>query len=292
MNHHKRLLSNLCALAVGTSFVACMNSSQTKAAAPSPVAANQAVAPAAVEPTAQEQVSTGTAAQDAYAGTGATGSGTGATGTMDEAQSNAPQTWGAGASQPNSPPMGVTNPMGGMDVSGLNDAQLAAVVHAMNDGEIQEAQLAETKASAASVKRYAQHLLNAHRDMMNKNSALLARLQIIPSDNSVSNQIKSDAQNELSTLRSMRGKDFDRDYVDAQVRNHNKSLELVDRVAPLVKNAEVRAQLQSDRTRIEAHLRDAERLQESLQKGSTNAQPPAWREQNPPGGRQSGPNTL
>jgi putative membrane protein len=292
MNHPKRLLSNLCALAVGTSFAACMNSSQTRAAAPAPAATSQAVAQVPVEPSAQEQTSTGTAAQDAYAGTGPTGTGTGATGTMDEAQSNAPQTWGAGPAQPNSPPMGITNTMGGMDVSGLNDAQLAAVIHAMNDGEIQEAQLAESKASAASVKRYAQHLLSAHRDMMNKNSALLARLQIIPSDNAVSNQIKSDSQNEMSTLQSMRGKDFDRDYVDAQVRNHNKALELVDRVARLVKNAEFRAQLQSDRTRIESHLRDAERLQESLQKGSTNAQPPTWHDQTPPGGRRSVPNTL
>src|SRR5271165_2052523 len=51
---------------------------------------------------------------------------------------------------------GATSAMGGsMDVSSLNDAQLAAVARAINQGEIQEAQLADSKAQAPDVKRFA-----------------------------------------------------------------------------------------------------------------------------------------
>jgi len=159
-----------------------------------------------------------------------------------------------------------------MDVSSLNDAQLAAVIQAMNEGEIQAAQLAQNKASSAQVKRFAHDMLTAHRDMMNQYTALLARLQITPMHNAISNQLKTDAQTEMSTLQGVRGKDFDRAYVDAQVRDHNKALELIDRILPNVKNSEMKSSLQSARSKVEAHLRHAEQLQQDLQTGTTNTQ--------------------
>ncbi len=184
----------------------------------------------------------------------------------------APVTWGSGASD--SRQVGVTNQMGNeVDLSTLNDAQFASIVQAVNDGEIQEAQLAIGKATSPDVKRFARDMATAHRDMQNKMTALLGRLQITPSDNAVSNQLKSDTQSELSTLQAMRGKDFDRDYIDAQVRNHNKALELLDRITPSVKNTELKAALTSTRPKIEAHLREAERVELALQKGTANPQP-------------------
>lgn len=178
------------------------------------------------------------------------------------------ETWNSTNSQ-----TGVTNVMGGVDVSTLNDAQLSAVVSTINEGEIQEATLALGKATAPDVKRFAKDMASAHRDMQNKTDALLARLQITPSDNAVSNQLKSDTQNEMATLQTMRGKDFDRDYIDAQVRNHNKALELLDRIMPVVKNPDLKAALASVHPKVESHLRSAERVQQTLQKGATNAQP-------------------
>ncbi len=166
--------------------------------------------------------------------------------------SPAPVTWGSGpAAQGATEGQGVTNQMAGVpDVSTLSDAQLAAVVQTINMGEIQEGQLALSKSTSPDVKRFARDMIGAHRDMMNKTTAILTRLQITPNDNAVSNQLKSDTQSELQDLQSMRGKDFDRDYIDAQVRNHNKALELVDRIAPEVKNPEFKAALMSDRPKI------------------------------------------
>ncbi len=184
----------------------------------------------------------------------------------------APVTWGGAASV--SREVGVTNQMANeVDLSTLNDAQFASIVQAVNEGEIQEAQLAMTKATSPDVKRFARDMATAHRDMQNKMTALLGRLQITPSDNAVSNQLKSDTQSELSTLQGTRGKDFDRDYIDAQVRNHNEALELLERITPSVKNTELKASLTSTRPKIEAHLREAERVELVLQKGTANPQP-------------------
>lgn len=163
---------------------------------------------------------------------------------------------------------------GSMDVSSLNDAQLAAVLNAINQDEIQDAQLAEQKATSPEIKRFARDMLNAHRNIMNEDQTVLSQAQITPSDNAVSQQLRTDGQTEMSTLESMHGHDFDREYVDAQIKDHNKALELIDRIIPNIKNPQLKAQLQNVRPRLEAHLREAERVQQKLQQGSTNKQAP------------------
>ncbi len=186
----------------------------------------------------------------------------------------APVTWGAGPDTNTNTQVGVTNQMGGtVDLSTLNDAQFAAIVQTINAGEIQEAQLAMSKAMSPDVKRFAKDMATAHRDMQTKMTTLLGRLQITPSDNAVSNQMRSDTQGEISSLQSMRGKDFDRDYIDSQVTNHNKALELLDHMTPSVKDAELKAALTATRPKVEAHLREAERVQLTLEKGTANPQP-------------------
>jgi putative membrane protein len=158
-----------------------------------------------------------------------------------------------------------------MDVSGFTDGQIAAVMQAINQGEIQAAQLAQSKATSSDVKRFAQHMVTDHRDMQNKANTLLSRMQVTVTENPVSTQLRSDAQNELTMLQSETGRDFDRTYIDAQVRNHNQALELIDRITPNVKSTDFRSQLQSARPKIEQHLREAERLQQMSQ-GTTNKQ--------------------
>jgi putative membrane protein len=171
------------------------------------------------------------------------------------------------------PPAGAMGTTGGtMDVSSLNDAQLAAVIQAINQGEIQEAQLAQQRATNPEVKKFARDMVTSHRTMMNDDQSVLTQAQITPSDNAVSQQLRTDSQSEMSTLEGLRGKDFDHEYMDSQIKDHNKALELIDRIIPNVKNTQLKADLQNARPRIEAHLREAERVQQKLQPGSTNMQ--------------------
>jgi putative membrane protein len=157
---------------------------------------------------------------------------------------------------------------GATDMSGLSDAQVAAIVQVINEGEIQQAQLAQSKAKSAGVKRFAQHMLAAHRDMENKDKKLLVRIQVVPSESAVGNQLKTEGQNQLSTLQGMTGPDFDRDYIEVQIRGHNQALELIDRMVPAVKSAELKTELQNARPVVEQHLLEAERIQQDMQKAS------------------------
>ena len=291
MNHFKSSLSTVGAVAVVLGMVACGESQQQPAQAPVGTTteyAEQTPPPPGMAPNpdqnaqygsamGQPQESPPPAQPPQQMGGGASGQlnpqyGQGQTGQMGEqgGQSGAPPPSQAG-------PMGSPSPMGAMggtmDVSSLGDGQLAAVIQAIHQDELQEAQLAEQRASSPELKRYARDMTNAHRNIMNENQSLLAQAQITPSDNAVSQQLRTDAQNEMSTLEGLRGRDFDREYLDDQIRDHNKAIELVDRIIPNIKNPQLKAHMQSVRTRLEGHLREAERLQQKLEKGSTNKQP-------------------
>jgi putative membrane protein len=187
----------------------------------------------------------------------------------------APTTWGGTSDSPTSESQSAPSASVGStaDVSGLSDAQIAAVLQAINQGEIKQGVLASNHASAASVKRFASHMVTAHRTMLATQTAILSRAQITPSANAVSNQLKRDGRAQLSTLQSMRGRDFDRAYVDAQVRGHSEALDIIDRTLPTLRNPELKMDVQNARPRVEAHLREAQRLQQQLQTGSASAQP-------------------
>jgi putative membrane protein len=167
---------------------------------------------------------------------------------------------------------GTTMGGGTSDVSTFDDAQLAAIVQALNMSEMQLAQFAEAKASSPEVKRYAHDMMVQHREMQNRANSVFTRMQITPNDNAVSNQLKTDAQSDMSALQGMRGKDFDREYMDMQVRAHNHAMELMDRMMASAKSPELKAELQSARTKVEARLRQAERIEQTLQKGTTSKQ--------------------
>jgi len=153
----------------------------------------------------------------------------------------------------------------GMEVSGFTDGQLAAVIVALNDQEIEESQLATTKASSKDVRAFARDMVAAHRDMLNASKALFDKLHVTAADNAVSSKLKTATLNQMTTLEEQtRGYDFDDNYVDAQVRAHNTALDLIDRMILDASSPDLKAALQEDLSKVDAHLQAAAHLQDTL----------------------------
>jgi putative membrane protein len=292
MNHPKKSLSKPSAVLLAASLFACGGSQQPQASAPPTMQTSQS-APSTSDEYGSAMGQPGPATGTTTTPENATPPPQGGNGMYGPDTTTSPSAGGTlgGSPSPMMNPNTGTGPAGGMhgmgaggmmDVSGMTDAQLAAIVQTLNTGEIQEAQVAQAKASSPDVKRFAQEMMNGHREMLMRQNALFTRLQIMPADNAVSSQMKANTQNQLSMLQQVGGHDFDRSYVDDQVGNHNKALELVDRIMPNVKNADFRTALQEDRSMIETHLRQAEVMQQTLQKGMTNPQPGSPELGNPP----------
>ena len=95
-------------------------------------------------------------------------------------------------------------------------------------------------------------------DVAKKVNASLA-----PSD--TSNRLENDAKQVSSNMATPKGTDFDRAYIDGQVKEHRALLEAIDReFLPAVRSSEVKDLLQTVRARVESHLQEAEQIQKGL----------------------------
>lgn len=166
--------------------------------------------------------------------------------------------------------------------SALDDSQLAAVLQAIHQDDIQESLLAQNKAQAPTIKRFARDLTAQDRMAQDKEAALFTRLQITPTESPVVQQLRGGAQEMLSHMHEMRGADFDHCYMDDVVATHREELRVLDGAIPNVGRPELKMHAEQLRARLASELAEAERIQQSLGTGSTNEQAPAQPGAEPP----------
>src|SRR5205823_979184 len=117
----------------------------------------------------------------------------------------------------------------------------------------------------ARVKKFAQMMIADHGAAIAKQDDIVKKNKITPSDNATSQQLQSDVQSTMSSLKSATGGDFDHAYIDAQVKQHQTVLDTIDnKLLPNVKNADLKATIQGIRPKVEAHLKEAQDIQKSL----------------------------
>jgi putative membrane protein len=154
---------------------------------------------------------------------------------------------------------------GGSDSSStVNDGQISAVVDAANDGEIEQAKIAVKKAKNAHVKHFAQHMIDDHTKAESKLKSTDSKASITLQESPKSQEIKSGGESVLTSLRSQSGADFDKTYMDAQVDEHQKVLNTLDRLIPQAQNDDLKKFLQECRTKVAGHLKMAQDIQSEL----------------------------
>lgn len=148
----------------------------------------------------------------------------------------------------------------------LTDAEIAAIVKAANTGELDAAKLAKTKAKDKKVKEFAAMMVKDHTDMLKSGDAVAKKAGIELKDNEISAHMTDESKTTLETLKSAaKGADFDKAYIDAQVNAHTQVLDSIDKkLMPNVQNADLKAELEKSRPKIEAHLGQAKEIQSSL----------------------------
>lgn len=158
----------------------------------------------------------------------------------------------------------------------LSDGEILMVTSTVNNGEIEMAELAKKSATSADAKGFAAMMITQHREMENKGKAVATKAKITPVDNEVSSTLKSDVQSTISNLRNQKGKDFDKAYIESQVKAHRDVLTIFDtKLVPNAQNGELKALLADDRTHVAAHLAKAEEIQQKMDTGAAAAAKPA-----------------
>src|SRR5215218_3256208 len=149
----------------------------------------------------------------------------------------------------------------------INDAQIAHIAVTANAIDSAAGELAKQKASAKTVKAFAQTMITDHSGVNKQAVALATKLNVTPEDNDVSKSLKSSADSSTSSLQGKSGGDFDKAYIDHEVTYHQTVLDALDKtLIPGAQNAELKGLLEKVRPSIAAHLARATDIQTSLNK--------------------------
>ncbi|MEJ7727624.1 MAG: DUF4142 domain-containing protein [Polyangiaceae bacterium] len=147
----------------------------------------------------------------------------------------------------------------------LTDEQIAAITAAADTGGIDQGKAAATQAKDATGSMFAALMVAHHGEAKKKNEALVKKAKITPADSDMSKALAADSTKLVESWKDLKGPDFDKAYIDAQVKNHQSVLDAIDKqILPAVKNAELKAALEGFRPKVEAHLKEAKDIQTAL----------------------------
>jgi putative membrane protein len=156
---------------------------------------------------------------------------------------------------------------GGAWAQAPNDAQIAAIVVAANQVDIDAGHVAESKASSAEVKAFGKQMVTDHAGVNKQATALVTKLGVKPEDNPTAQSLTSGGADNVKNLQTLTGAAFDKAYVDHEIAYHQQVLDALDKtLIPNAKNAELKALLVKVRPAFLAHLEHAKHLQATLGK--------------------------
>ncbi|MEM5370098.1 DUF4142 domain-containing protein [Paraburkholderia azotifigens] len=149
--------------------------------------------------------------------------------------------------------------------SGPTDPQIAAIVVAANQADIDAGKLAESKTHSKDVKAFAQQMVKDHTGVNKAAVDLVNRLSVKPEANPTSDSLKQGGAANIANLEPLQGAKFDRAYIDHEVTYHQNVIDALDStLIPSAHNAELKALLVKVRPAFVAHLEHAKMVQSSL----------------------------
>ena len=156
--------------------------------------------------------------------------------------------------------------------AGPSDPQIAAIVVTANQVDIDAGKLAKAKGHSKGVKEFAERMVTDHTGVNKSATELVEKLHVTPESNPTSESLQKGGDENLATLKKLKGRAFDKAYVDHEVAYHEAVLDAVDKtLIPSAHNAELKALLVKVRPAFVAHLDHAKRLQAELEKTGTKA---------------------
>jgi putative membrane protein len=152
-----------------------------------------------------------------------------------------------------------------MKRGGWTDASILAFANASSAGELRESQLAARKATNPAVKAFARQLVADHRSLVSEGKALATKLKVTPdtTDDDVRDVVKH-AEDDIKDLTDKTaGADWDKQYIDNQIKDHKDVLDKLQDAAKNTTNPELRTALEKATGKVQEHLTKAQALKDN-----------------------------
>lgn len=149
--------------------------------------------------------------------------------------------------------------------AGPTDPQIAAIVVAANQVDIDAGKLAERRAHSRAVRDFAKRMVTDHTSVNRSAVALVHQLHVTPESNPTSESLTQGGERNLAKLERLHGAAFDKAYIDHEVAYHQTVIDAMVKVLiPSAHNPQLKATLVKVRPLFVDHLEHAKHIQASL----------------------------
>lgn len=149
-----------------------------------------------------------------------------------------------------------------MSQQGPSDVQIVGIVLAADQIDIDYGKIALQKSKDARVREFAQRMVTDHSAVQKSVIELAGKLGVKAADSQTSTGLKSGAADITKKLKTLKGKEFDKFYIDNEVSYHKTVTDAVDAVLiPSAQNSELKSALQGAQPLFLKHLEHARSVQ-------------------------------
>jgi len=125
--------------------------------------------------------------------------------------------------------------------------------------EVELSMLASQQASNDAVREYAQKVVQDHQQANEKLKTLASQKNI-----NLPNEADRAHKREHDKLAKKTGADFDKDYIDAMIKDHKKVIKTFDDEAKNGKDADLKAFAEQTSPELQEHLAKAQQLEKEI----------------------------
>ena len=154
---------------------------------------------------------------------------------------------------------------------GPSDPQIVGIVLAADQIDVDYGKIALAKSKNKAVREFAQRMVTDHSAVQQSVIALAAKLGVKGEDSPTSTGLKSGAVEVTAKLNALKGKEFDKFYIDNEVAYHKSVNDAVAAVLiPSARNPELKAALEGAQPLFLKHGEHAQMIQADYGKTGNN----------------------
>jgi putative membrane protein len=150
------------------------------------------------------------------------------------------------------------------------DRQFLEKAAQINMVEAHLGKLAQEKASSQDIKQFGEQLRTDHTDAYERLTKIANAMQV-----EVPKEIDSEHQSHIQRFEGVSGAEFDREFRQHQVQDHQKSIDMFQSYANSGANAELKAYASQTLTKLQSHLQTAKNLSEGASTAAADRTTPA-----------------
>jgi putative membrane protein len=130
-----------------------------------------------------------------------------------------------------------------------------------NMAEVETGKLAQQKAANEDVKQFAQHMVQDHGKLLQEQQSMAKQKGV-----SMPKAPKKEHQSALKKLQGASGGEFDRMYMEQMVKDHERTLKMLQDAAKNAKDPAVKQAAEKAAPEVEKHLDMARKIAEKTKK--------------------------